>query len=61
MGGKWLEGRESELVVYRWQYGPEQWVDILKRHGFSTAHAEVLPQPEPGTLGTLLASGRVPD
>lgn len=54
MGGRWLEGREDELTVYRWQYTAEQWSDILKRHGFTSVHAEVIPSPDPADLGTLL-------
>ncbi|WP_406862109.1 class I SAM-dependent methyltransferase [Streptomyces sp. HUAS MG47] len=58
MGGKWLEGREADLTVLRWQYGPEQWADILKRHGFTAVHAEVLPNPDPAALGTLLVTSQ---
>lgn len=54
MGGRWLEGRESELVVYRWQYTAEQWSGILKRHGFTDVQASVLASPGPAALGTLL-------
>ncbi|WP_185909098.1 hypothetical protein [Streptomyces sp. WAC01280] len=54
MGGKWLEGREMELTVRRWQYGPEQWSDILKRHGLTTTDARVLSNPDRAALGTLL-------
>lgn len=55
MRGKWLEGRERELTVLRWQYAPETWADILKRHGFTDIHVQVLEAPEPGNLGTLMA------
>ncbi|MEV4431409.1 class I SAM-dependent methyltransferase [Streptomyces sp. NPDC049602] len=55
-GGKWLEGRETELTVWRWQYGPEQWADILKRHAFTAVDAKVLPNPDPAALGTLLVT-----
>ncbi|MET8824810.1 class I SAM-dependent methyltransferase [Streptomyces sp. NPDC004610] len=58
MGGKWLEDRETELTVYRWQYTAEQWSDILKRHGFTTVHTRILPSPDPGALGTLLVQAR---
>ncbi|MFJ5779753.1 class I SAM-dependent methyltransferase [Streptomyces sp. NPDC093094] len=54
MGGKWLEGREAELTVYRWQYTATQWADILKRHGFVNIDAQLLPAPEPGSMGTLI-------
>ncbi|MER6477696.1 class I SAM-dependent methyltransferase [Streptomyces filamentosus] len=59
MGGKWLEGRETELIIHRWQYGPEQWADILKRHGFTGIDARVLAHPDPTALGTLLITGSV--
>lgn len=58
MGGKWLEGRESELVVHRWQYTAEQWAGILKRHNFTDVRAEVLPSPAAGDPGTLLVRAR---
>jgi SAM-dependent methyltransferase len=59
MGGRWLEGRESELTVHRWQYSAEQWAGILKRHGFTDVRAEVLPNPDPDEPGTLLVQARV--
>ncbi|GGV13927.1 class I SAM-dependent methyltransferase [Streptomyces spectabilis] len=55
MRGKWLEGRERELTVLRWQYGPEAWTDLLKRHGFTDVDATVLPAPADEPVGTLLA------
>ncbi|MFA7763628.1 class I SAM-dependent methyltransferase [Streptomyces sp. NRRL S-448] len=58
MGGKWLEGRETELTVLRWQYTPEQWADLCKRHGFTTVQADVIASPEPDRLGTLLVTAR---
>ncbi|MGX6744317.1 class I SAM-dependent methyltransferase [Streptomyces xantholiticus] len=54
MRGKWLEGREHELTVLRWQYTPEAWADLLKQHGFTDIQALVLEAPEPNKLGTLL-------
>ncbi|MEV6400634.1 class I SAM-dependent methyltransferase [Streptomyces sp. NPDC051907] len=54
MRGKWLEGRERELTVLRWQYTPDAWADLLKRHGFNEVDATVLAAPEPGKLGTLI-------
>ncbi|MEV5847423.1 class I SAM-dependent methyltransferase [Streptomyces sp. NPDC051985] len=56
MGGKWLEGREDELTVYRWQYSTGHWGDLLKRHGFTDIRAELLPHPDPANLGTLIVS-----
>ncbi|MFD3996276.1 class I SAM-dependent methyltransferase [Streptomyces sp. NPDC058583] len=56
MGGKWLEGRETELTVLRWQYTAGQWADVLKRHGFTSVRAEELPNPDRAALGTLLVT-----
>ncbi|MEU8975997.1 methyltransferase domain-containing protein [Streptomyces monashensis] len=58
MSGKWLEGRESELTVYRRQYSAQQWADILKRYGFTNIAARVLPHPAPAALGTLLVTAQ---
>ncbi|MDT9692614.1 class I SAM-dependent methyltransferase [Streptomyces sp. P9(2023)] len=57
MGGKWLEGRETELTVYRWQYSSEQWTDHLKRHALVNVQAQVLPAPD-RALGTLLVTAQ---
>ncbi|MFF3691026.1 class I SAM-dependent methyltransferase [Streptomyces sp. NPDC002187] len=58
MRGKWLEGRERELTVLRWQYTPDAWADLLKRHGFTEVDATVLAAPEAGKLGTLIVQAR---
>ncbi|MFG3512082.1 class I SAM-dependent methyltransferase [Streptomyces bobili] len=58
MRGKWLEQRERELTVLRWQYTPEVWADLLKRHDFTDIQASVLEAPEVGRLGTLLVRAR---
>ncbi|MDH6113731.1 SAM-dependent methyltransferase [Kitasatospora sp. MAP12-15] len=58
MAGTWLEGREDELIVLRWQHTPEQWGDLLKRHGFTDVRTRVIPSPERGALGTLLITAR---
>ncbi len=60
MGGAWLEGREDELIVLRWQHTPEQWSDLLKRHGFTDVRARVIPSPERGALGTLPVTANAP-
>lgn len=60
MRGKWLDGRERELTVTRWQYTPETWAGILKRHGFAGIDAGVLKAPEPGNLGTLMVRAHAP-
>ncbi|GLW04378.1 class I SAM-dependent methyltransferase [Streptomyces lavendulae] len=58
MGGKWLEGRETELTVFRWQHTPEQWTDLLKRHSFTDVQADVIPSPDSSPLGTLLVTAK---
>ncbi|MFC5805573.1 class I SAM-dependent methyltransferase [Streptomyces formicae] len=46
---------QDPLVVKRWDYEPERWVEILSEHGFTGATAEILPAPPgPRTIGTLL-------
>ncbi|MEU2908149.1 class I SAM-dependent methyltransferase [Streptomyces globisporus] len=60
MHGKWLEGREGELTVLRWQYTPQAWADLLKRHGFTNIDAHILPAPDGEGLGTLLARAHGP-
>ena len=59
MGGKWLEGRETELTVLRWQYTLHQWADLLKHHGFTDVEAEIVPAPEASRLGTLIVRARI--
>ncbi|MCX4546469.1 methyltransferase domain-containing protein [Streptomyces sp. NBC_01565] len=59
MGGKWLESRETELTVLRWQHTPEQWTDLLKRHGFTDISAKVIPAPDDAP-GTLLITAKAP-
>lgn len=58
--GKWLEGRERELTVLRWQYDPDSWADILKRHGFVGVEAAIIAAPNARDLGTLLVQARAP-
>ncbi|REK86312.1 class I SAM-dependent methyltransferase [Streptomyces inhibens] len=58
MHGKWLEGRAHELTVLRWQYTPQTWTNLLKRHGFTDIDARVLSAPETGMLGTLMVQAR---
>ncbi|MFE7191807.1 class I SAM-dependent methyltransferase [Kitasatospora sp. NPDC057541] len=58
LGGRWLEGREKELTVLRWQHTAEQWADLLKRYGFDDVEARVVANPKVGALGTLLVRGR---
>lgn len=59
MRGKWLEGRQRELTVLRWQYPPRTWADLLKRSGFTDIDARVVPPPGDETLGTLLVRAGV--
>ncbi|MFJ5779269.1 class I SAM-dependent methyltransferase [Streptomyces sp. NPDC093094] len=58
MSGKWLEGRESELTLHRWQYTTVQWADILKQHGFTDIDAQSLPAPDTAAPGTLIVRAR---
>nr|BFD96235.1 hypothetical protein KitaXyl93_75950 [Kitasatospora sp. Xyl93] len=58
MGGKWLEGRQTELTVTRWEYPAPAWADLLKRHGFAEVRAEVVEAAQAGALGTLLVTAR---
>ncbi|WP_405389556.1 class I SAM-dependent methyltransferase [Streptomyces sp. NBC_01102] len=51
---------EDPLVVKRWDYEPDRWVELLTGHGFAAPTARVLPAPPgPRKVGTLLvrASG----
>ncbi|GGY08432.1 class I SAM-dependent methyltransferase [Streptomyces hiroshimensis] len=59
MHGKWLEGRERELTVLRWQYAPAAWADLLKRSGFAHVDACIVPPPGDEPLGTLLVRAEV--
>ncbi|MFG2589036.1 class I SAM-dependent methyltransferase [Streptomyces sp. NPDC048438] len=46
---------EDPLVVKRWDYEPDRWVELLTEHGFTSATARVLPAPPgPRKVGTLL-------
>ncbi|MGW2207444.1 hypothetical protein [Streptomyces sp. NPDC001774] len=59
MGGMWLADGETELTVLCWQYTAGQWAGLLKRHGFTSVRAEVLPDPDPAALGTFLVTAMV--
>ncbi|GAA2714805.1 MULTISPECIES: methyltransferase domain-containing protein [Streptomyces] len=54
MRGKWLEGRQRELTVLRWQYTPGRWGDLLKGSGFTEVDARIVAPPGDEPLGTLL-------
>jgi SAM-dependent methyltransferase len=46
---------EDPLVVRRWDYQPEHWVQMLTEHGFTSPVARVLPAPPgPRKTGTLI-------
>ncbi|MFE6163287.1 methyltransferase domain-containing protein [Streptomyces sp. NPDC056486] len=60
MRGRWLEGRRHELTVLRWQFTPEMWADILKRHGFTDIDAHILKAPDPKDVGTLMVRAQAP-
>ncbi|MEU3360711.1 class I SAM-dependent methyltransferase [Streptomyces albidoflavus] len=50
---------EDPLVVKRWDYTPQTWVEELDAAGFSEVFAQVLAAPEGGRrVGTLLVTGR---
>ncbi|MEH6376408.1 hypothetical protein V7793_19085 [Streptomyces sp. KLMMK] len=57
--GAGARGRERELTVLRWQYGPTAWADLLKRSGFTHVDACVVPPPGDEPLGTLLVRAEV--
>lgn len=46
---------EDPLIVKRWDYDPDRWVEILTGHGFASVTARVLPAPTGRRkIGTLL-------
>ncbi|MET9480508.1 class I SAM-dependent methyltransferase [Streptomyces sp. NPDC006638] len=46
---------EDPLIVKRWDYEPDRWLEILHEYGFTRATAQVLPAPPgPRKVGTLL-------
>ncbi len=49
------------LTVVRWSYAPEQWSDLLKRHGFSGIEAHILSAPDPRDVGTLMVRAAAPE
>ncbi|MCT4357175.1 class I SAM-dependent methyltransferase [Streptomyces sp. Je 1-79] len=50
---------EDPLVVKRWDYEADRWVEILGKYGFTDASAEVLPAPPgPRKIDTLLVHAR---
>jgi hypothetical protein len=50
---------EDPLVVRRWDYEPDQWLEMLAEHGFREATARVIPAPPgPRKIGTLLVTDR---
>ena len=50
----------GELTVLRWSYAPEQWTDLLKRHGFTDVGASILEAPDPRGVGTLMVRAHAP-
>ncbi|MEU5036141.1 hypothetical protein AB0G48_18590 [Streptomyces rubiginosohelvolus] len=55
--GRWLEGRESELTVLRWQYTPRCGRTSSSRTASPTSTPASCPQPD---LGTLLVRAQGP-
>lgn len=50
---------EDPLVVKRWDYEPEAWERLLKEHGYTDVHAEVIAAPPgPRKVGTLVIRAR---
>jgi SAM-dependent methyltransferase len=49
-----------KLTVLRWSYAPEQWTDLLKRHGFTGVDASILEAPDPRDVGTLMVRAYAP-
>ena len=49
-----------KLTVLRWSHTPEQWGDLLKRHGFTTIDADILAAPDPGHVGTPMVRAYSP-
>ncbi len=46
---------EDPLVVKRWDYEPDRWVELLTEHGFASPTARILlAPPGPRKVGTLL-------
>ncbi|MBY8341633.1 class I SAM-dependent methyltransferase [Streptomyces spinosirectus] len=58
MYGAGFKGRR--LWIYRWAYTPEDWTEILERHGFVDVDAQVLEAPDPENVGTLIVRARAP-
>lgn len=50
---------EDPLIVKRWDYEPDRWVEILTAHGFTAATARLVPAPSGRRkIGTLLVRAR---
>ncbi|ASU82044.1 SAM-dependent methyltransferase [Nocardiopsis gilva YIM 90087] len=58
MYGAGFRGRP--VWLYRWSYEPDDWTDILTRHGFTGVDARIHPAPNPDLLGTLIVAARRP-
>lgn len=42
------------VPVVRWAHTPEQWREILARHGFVTVDTEIVEAPDPAYVPTML-------
>ena len=49
-----------KLTVLRWSHSPEQWADLLKRHGYTDIDAGILTAPDPDHVGTLMIRAHTP-
>lgn len=59
--GMWAAGYTGPQVpMARWSYDPEQWAELLTSHGYTKAHARVLPAPDPANVGTLMVTACAP-
>ncbi|GAB3501732.1 class I SAM-dependent methyltransferase [Amycolatopsis cihanbeyliensis] len=57
--GMWAAGYTgAQVAMARWSYHPDQWTELLTRHGYTEVHARVLPAPDPANVGTLLVESR---
>ncbi|MFW6640317.1 class I SAM-dependent DNA methyltransferase [Nocardiopsis algeriensis] len=57
MYGAGFSGRQ--VWVYRWAYEPEEWAQILRRHGFGQVRVWEEPAPKTDHVGTLIAVATV--
>lgn len=59
MRGHWLDDH-PDATVLRWQHQPVEWERLLREAGFNDVDVRIVPAPEAGKLGTLLAIAHAP-